>query len=122
MKTSEQVLAYLEDLKAVLLKEKTILIKNDGEKLPGIVQEKEDILVLLSAFSEDDFVEDEALRTLSRDIKSLQETNLMLTEQSMRYTETILTHIKKTANKNNTYSKKGTFAQPKKSALLDQSL
>lgn len=122
MKTSEQVLAYLEDLKAVLLKEKTILIKNDGEKLQGIVQEKEDILVSLSAFSEDDFVEDEALRTLSRDIKSLQETNLMLTEQSMRYTETILTHIKKTANKNNTYSKKGTFAQPKNSALLDQSL
>ena len=122
MKTSEQVLAYLEDLKAVLLKEKTILINNDGEKLPGIVQEKEDILVSLWAFSADDFVDDEAFRTLSRDIKSLQETNLMLTEQSMRYTETILTHIKKTANKNNTYSKKGTFAQPKKSALLDQSL
>ncbi|MCC5889875.1 MAG: flagellar export chaperone FlgN [Alkalibacterium sp.] len=121
MSKTEQVINYLNQLKEVLLKEKTILIENDGAKLPEIIQEKEDIMVTLSAFSEEN-VEMEKLSVLSREIKSLQETNLMLTEQSMRYTETMLEHIKKAAKQNNTYSKKGTFDQTKKSTLLDQSL
>lgn len=121
MNKTEQVLNHLNGLKKVLLKEKTILIANDGAKLPEIIQEKEDIMVTLSTFSEDN-VDLEKLSVLSREIKSLQETNLMLTEQSMRYTETMLEHIKKAAKQNNTYSKKGTFDQTKKSTLLDQSL
>ena len=121
MKTSEQVLTYLEQLKDVLLKEKKILIENDGAKLPEIITEKETLMVALSAISDED-VEIDKLNVLSHEIKALQETNLMLTEQSMRYAETMLGHIKKAAKQNSTYSKKGTFDQTKKSTLLDQSL
>lgn len=121
MNKTEQILNYLEQLKALLLKEKAILIENNGAKLPEIIQAKEDIMITLSEFSEEN-VEMEKLSVLSREIKSLQETNLMLTEQSIRYTETMLEHIKKAAKQNNTYSKKGTFDQTKKSTLLDQSL
>lgn len=121
MNKTEQVLNDLDQLKAVLLKEKTILIENDGAKLQEIIQEKEGLMVSLSAFSAED-VEMEKLSVLLREITQLQEINVMLTEQSMRYAETMLKHIKHAAKQNNTYSKKGLFDQTKKSALLDQSL
>lgn len=121
MSKTEEVLAHLSQLKEVLEREKSVLIENDAEKLPGIIQEKEDLMITLSKFSEDD-VEVDKLSVLSREVKALQETNLMLTEQSIRYTETMLEHIKKAAKQNNTYSKKGTFDDTKKSTLFDQSL
>lgn len=121
MSKTDDVRKHLEQLKAVLLKEKKILIENDGAKLPEIIAEKETLMVTLSAISDED-VEIDKLNVLSHEIKALQETNLMLTEQSMRYAETMLGHIKKAAKQNSTYSKKGTFDQTKKSTLVDQSL
>lgn len=121
MSKTDDVRKHLEQLKAVLLKEKTILIKNDGEKLSDIIDEKETIIQALSTVDDTD-VEMDALNVLLREIKALQETNVMLTEQSMRYAEAMLTHIKTFAKQNNTYSKKGTFAQTKMSTLFDQSL
>ncbi|MCC5895756.1 MAG: flagellar export chaperone FlgN [Alkalibacterium sp.] len=121
MTKTEQVIGLLHQLKDVLEKEKTVLIENDGAKLPEIIQSKEDIMIALSTFDEEN-VEMDKLSVLSREVKALQETNLMLTEQSLRFTETMLEHIKKAAKQNNTYSKKGTFDDTKKSTLLDQSL
>ncbi|PRY77489.1 flagellar export chaperone FlgN [Alkalibacterium olivapovliticus] len=121
MSKTDQVIGLLNQLKDVLEKEKTVLIENDGAKLPKIIQDKEDIMISLSVFNEGD-VEMDKLSVLSREVKALQETNLMLTEQSLRFTETMLEHIKKAAKQNNTYSKKGTFDDTKKSTLLDQSL
>lgn len=121
MNKTDQVVSYLNQLKDVLLREKTVLIENDAAKLPEIIQEKEDIMIMLSTFNEGD-VEMDKLSVLSREVKALQETNLTLTEQSIRFAETMLEHIKKAAKQNNTYSKKGTFDDSKKSTLLDQSL
>lgn len=121
MTKTEEVLTHLAQLKKILESEKTVLINNDAEKLSGIIQEKEYLMITLSQFSEDD-VEVDELSVLSREVKALQETNLMLTEQSISYTETMLEHIKKSAKQNNTYSKKGTFDDTKKSTLFDQSL
>lgn len=121
MTKTEQIIDQLTQLKNLLEKEKAILINNQGSELAQVLREKEELLVSLSAFSEEG-VDLKQLSSLSREVKALQETNLMLTEQSIRYTETMLEHIKKSAKQNHTYSKKGTFDQTKKSALVDQSL
>lgn len=121
MNKTDQVIGLLNQLKDVLEKEKTVLIENDAVKLPEIIQKKEDIMITLSSFNEGD-VEIDKLSVLSREVKLLQETNLVLTEQSISFTETMLGHIKKAAKQNSTYSKKGTFDDTKKSTLLDQSL
>lgn len=121
MNNTDQVNDLLNQLKNVLEKEKTVLIENDGAKLPKIIQDKEDIMITLSTFNEGD-VEVDKLSVISREVKNLQETNLVLTKQSISFTETMLEHIKKAAKQNNTYSKKGTFDDSKKSTLLDQSL
>ncbi|MDZ7835740.1 MAG: flagellar export chaperone FlgN [Alkalibacterium sp.] len=121
MTKTDHVLAHMEQLKSLLLKEKDVLIANQGAKLIEIIQEKEDIMLRLAAFDEKD-VEMAKLDVLSREIKQLQETNLVLTEQSMQFTDTMLNYIKKAANENKTYSKKGTYEKSKKSTLLDQSL
>ncbi|WP_423189129.1 flagellar export chaperone FlgN [Alkalibacterium sp. f15] len=121
MNQTNLVLAQMEKLKVLLEKEKNVLISNDGSKLNEIIQEKEDIMLTLAAFDQED-VEMNKLDVLSREIKQLQETNLILTEQSIQFTETMLNYIKKAANQNKTYSKKGTYEDSKKSTLLDQSL
>ncbi|OJF93932.1 flagellar export chaperone FlgN [Alkalibacterium sp. 20] len=121
MTKTNQVLAEMEKLKALLLREKEVLIANQGAKLGEIIQEKEDIMLYLATFDQED-VEMTKLDVLSREIKNLQETNLVLTEQSIQFTETMLNYIKKAANQNKTYSKKGTYDDSKKSTLLDQSL
>ena len=121
MTKTDQVLALMGQLKVLLLKEKQVLINNEGALLIEIIQEKEDMMLKLATFDQED-VEMDKLDVLSREIKQLQETNLTLTEQSMQFTETMLTYIKKAANQHKTYSKKGTYDDSKKSALLDQSL
>lgn len=121
MTKTDQVLEEMEKLKALLEKEKQVLITNDGTRLIELIQQKEDVMLKLAAFDQKN-VEMNKLDVLSREIKQLQETNLTLTEQSMQFTETMLNYIKKAANTNKTYSKKGTYDRSKKSALLDQSL
>ncbi|MDN6291013.1 MAG: flagellar protein FlgN [Tetragenococcus koreensis] len=121
MSQTNQVIKEMEYLKMVLLDEKEVLIQNRGSELVEIIQKKEDSLLKLAAFDQED-VEMDKLDVLSREIKQLQETNLVLTEQAMQYTETMMTYIKKAANQNKTYSKKGTYDDAKQSALLDQSL
>lgn len=121
MSQTNQVIDQMNQLKALLLNEKEVLIANRGSELAEIIQKKEDIMLKLAAFDQED-VEMDKLDVLSREIKQLQETNLVLTEQAMQYTETMMTYIKKAANQNKTYSKKGTYDDAKQSALLDQSL
>lgn len=121
MTKTDQVLALMEQLKDLLVTEKQVLISNEGAKLIEIIQQKEDIMLKLAAFDQEN-VEMDKFDVLSREIKQLQETNLTLTEQSMQFAETMMTYIKKAANQNKTYSKKGTYEDSKKSTLLDQSL
>lgn len=121
MSKTEQVLAKMIKLKEVLVEERAVLIQNDGEKLLEIISTKEEIMLNLSDFSEDEIDVDQ-LTEITGDIKELQETNLMLTEQSMSFTEQLISSIQKNVTKKNTYSKTGTFEKSGQTAFLDQSL
>ncbi|GAA0369028.1 hypothetical protein GCM10008932_20880 [Alkalibacterium iburiense] len=121
MSKTQEILSLLTELKELLIREKEILIANNGEALLELLPKKESLMIQLAEFDEEN-VEVGKLSVLSHEIKALQETNLTLTEQSIQFTETMMDYIKKAANKQQTYSKKGTYESSKKSALLDQSL
>lgn len=121
MSKTQEVISLLKELKELLQKEKNILIQNNGTELLELLPRKEAIMLKLAEF-DDKNVEVEQLSVLSLEIKALQETNLTLTQQSIQFTETMMDYIKESANKQQTYSKKGTYTTPKKSTLLDQSL
>lgn len=120
MCVTDEIQNDLHALKSALVNEKKVLMENDGDALLSLLHVKETLLARLNDYPTD--VDMQPLEGLLRDIKQLQETNLLLTEQSMKHTETILSQIKKAAEPNNTYSKKGTFDRTETSALFDQSL
>ncbi|WP_028273277.1 flagellar export chaperone FlgN [Atopococcus tabaci] len=112
----------LESFKAVLLKEKEALIQNDGEAVQAIVKEKEAYVEALNQAEWND-EEKDTVRQLAMDIRELQETNLLLTKQAMKYTDTFLQAFQKEAKKKPiTYSKRGSYEQNSSAGLLDQSL
>lgn len=121
MSRTDDVLSLMNELKDLMEREKHVLIENDGAQLFEILEEKDSIIEKLTTF-DDENVELEKLSDLSREIKELQETNLMLTEQSMAYTEVILNNIQKNAQKKNAYSKKGTIEKSDRPTFLDESL
>ncbi|MEC6747103.1 hypothetical protein VXN63_01000 [Marinilactibacillus sp. XAAS-LB27] len=121
MSKTEQVLAKMFKLKEVLVEERAVLIQNDGEKLLELISTKEEIMLSLADFNEDEIDVDQ-LAVVTGEIKELQETNLMLTEQSMSFTEQLISSIQKNVTKKNTYSKTGTFEKSGQTAFLDQSL
>lgn len=121
MERTDEVLSLLNSLKEELEKEKKVLINNDGETLLEILQRKEELIEQLATFDDKD-VELNKLSDLSREIKTLQKTNLLLTEQSLAYTETLLNNIQKNAQKKNAYSKKGTIEKNDQPTFIDESL
>ncbi|WP_208560886.1 flagellar export chaperone FlgN [Marinilactibacillus kalidii] len=115
------VLTKMSDLKTLLLEERAVLIHNDGERLLELVSEKEALMLELASFDENEINIDELVEA-AKEIKELQETNIMLTEQSLSFTEQLISNIQKNVTKKNTYSKKGTFEKSGQTAFLDQSL
>ena len=116
------MLSILKDFKALLEKEKKILINNDGEQLQEIVKEKEQYLKYFDTgeIPEND---QEAARQMIQEIQNLQETNLTLTKQAMSFGQTVLDALQKNSGKQPvTYSKKGKDDGTKGPGLLDQSL
>lgn len=121
MNETEQILSLMTELKHVLEEEKNILIHNKGKQVAEIVQKKEKLMEQLSKYSEEN-VRVQDLLPLSQEIKELQETNLLLTQQSLAYSEMLFQNIQKNAQKQNAYSKKGTLEQSQAAAFLDESL
>lgn len=121
MSETDQVLSVMNELKVLLEDERETLIQNNGEHLVEIVQEKEELLERLAEFDEKNVNVNELL-SLSHDIKEIQETNLLLTQQSLAYTEMLLQNIQKNSQKKNAYSKKGTFEKSEEATFLDESL
>lgn len=121
MNATEQLLLQMQQLKTLLEEEQSIIINNDGKRLVEIVTQKEKMIEELAKVEEED-VEVEKLKSLSYEIKELQETNLILTKQSLSFTDQVLKTIQQNATKSNTYSKKGSTHDKTDPALLDQSL
>lgn len=117
----ESLISTLEDLKELLLKEKEALIQNKGQIIEEIVRRKGQIIEEVDAAEIQDEDRDEML-VLIREIKELQKTNAMLTEQAMDYANTFVSAFQKEAKKQSTYSKEGQYETKQSTGILDQSL
>lgn len=117
----ESMLETLKTLKKILEEEKQILINNEGKEIEQIVSKKEAIIKILEEAEIEDNNKQE-IRDLVNEIQELQKTNAMLTQQAMNYSEVFLSAFQKEAQKNTTYSKKGSFEKTENSSILDQSL
>lgn len=117
----ESLISILENLKDILLDEKEALIQNKGEIIEEIVHKKELILTEVEEAKIDD-ENREQLVLLVVEIKELQETNAMLTQQAMEYANTFISAFQKEAQKKSTYSKEGGYETNKSTGILDQSL
>lgn len=121
MSRTEEVLSLMNTLKDYLVEERTVLINHDGERLLELVNAKEETMNALAQYDESE-IEIEQLNGITLEIKSLQETNVLLTEQSISFTDQLVSNIQKNATKKSTYSKKGTFDKTGQNAFIDQSL
>lgn len=112
---------HLEHLKTLLIEEKDALIHNDHKKIIEIVSQKQklaEIIENMEILPESK----ENISILVQEIKELQETNTILTEQALQYTQTFLSSVQKATQKNTTYSKEGSLKKDSQIDILDQSL
>lgn len=133
-------------LNHALMEEKEVLIHNDGEALSRLVEEK---VGLIDRFNEEEkkIMEEtkgrriseltreevsfdridpivKSIEALSKEIKDHQETNKMLTLQSIGYTNKMLTIIKEAIDKTNpVYNRTGLYKQNQNvHAAIDKSV
>lgn len=123
MNDARKLVAALKELIKILSEEKNVLIKSDANTLEKIVLKKNELILLIDAEKKLGVVADEEVRLLGAEIQRLQETNLLLTRQSLAYQEEILKALAKSnTSKFNTYSAKGSMSNEKEVRLIDQSV
>lgn len=131
MKMSDMI-APLEKLQELLLEEKALLIRNEGHRLGELVQRKVDLMKQIGhggGASGDGRLEYTAqerdvFNGLLAKIRELQETNMLLTRQSLHYTNTILDALQQAVDPGESYGKDGSRAREsdRRSSLIDQSV
>lgn len=122
MKTQTQVIETLKKFKRVLLEEKEALIKNDSAKVVAVIAEKETFMEVLPTLNSTG-LKKEDLSGIVMEIKNLQETNLLLTQQALQYQEKMMEAITDSAKTSgSTYAKNGHYSAEKQATIIDQSL
>lgn len=118
---------HLNSLLKLLKEEKEALIHNDASKIPELVEKKNEYVEVLSQYnlSQKDVTltkeEESQLVKLVEEINLIQETNLLLTKQSLSYQNSLLEAIAKNIqNTSNTYSAKGDYQKSNNIGLVDQ--
>ncbi len=123
MNDTRKLVAALKELVKILGEEKNVLIKSDANTLEKILIKKNELIAKIDSEKKSGVVADEEVRALGTEIQRLQETNLLLTKQSLAYQEEILKALAKSnTSKFNTYSAKGSMTNEKEVRLIDQSV
>ncbi|NLU36684.1 MAG: flagellar protein FlgN [Clostridiales bacterium] len=137
-----QQIHVLENLLACLEREKAALIKEDAKTLLDIIEEKKNYMGLLDQVEKkreeiypglnltrlkeaglltDELKEaGERIRELVKSIEELQETNQLLTRQSLLYVNKMISILK--GSQKSTYDEQGKLDQEGKNTFLDQSI
>ena len=115
-------LQLLEDFISLLETEKDILTSNNSKELAVIVEQKQHFVDSLPTIDfsgvDRELVEEAVFR-----IRELQETNLLLTQQSMQFVDNVITAFNEGVKKSTkTYSKEGYHTGASQANLLNQSL
>lgn len=122
MNAQQKVFGSLKEFKQVLIEEKEALIKNDSAKVVAVIAEKETFMEVLPTLDMSG-LKKEDLSGIVTEIKNLQETNLLLTQQAVQYQEKMMEAITNSVKTSNTtYSKSGSYSAEKQATIIDQSL
>jgi NADH:ubiquinone oxidoreductase subunit E len=112
----------LRELLSLMNEEKEALISNNGLSIANIVEHKIEIINSLEALENESQETDEEIQSLVEKIKEIQETNLLLTKQALKFQENLIESI--AANISSvaeTYSQKGGYTkQPQDINFIDQ--
>lgn len=123
MATIIELIVVLKKLKNLLYDEKEALLENDGHKIAEIVEEKIELVEELKNLKDIDASSSKKILELVEEIGSIQETNLLLTQQAIGYQEMLIESISKNAKKfSNTYSPKGGYDTNNTVNFIDQSI
>lgn len=122
MSTFKKLKNILKELMDILKEEKEALINNDSSAVAGLVERKIEIVSILENQSKEAVETDEEILKLVGAIKEIQETNLLLTKQALKFQENLIEsiaeNIKAVAE---TYSQKGEYKkQTQNINLVDQ--
>lgn len=110
MSTLKDLKKLLKELLALLIEEKIALIRNDGPLVASLVERKIEIVSSLEEMKKEAPGTDEETLRLGEEIKELQETNLLLTKQALKFQENLIESIAANINKAaDTYSQKGEY-------------
>lgn len=116
------LIKLLESMVIILDEEREILINNDGDKLVDVVKKKNNFIKELEEYKGIDLSENKEVVSLIEEINSLQETNLVLTNQAINYNNLFLDALNDmTDDRTSGYSKDGKIAKSKKN-IIDQSV
>ncbi|AQP54590.1 hypothetical protein CBF34_01025 [Vagococcus penaei] len=116
--SEKEKIYYLKKLVTILKKEKKYLLNNTSEKVIDCVAQKEELAEIIQTFTH---VESEQARELIRQIKELQDINLMLTKQAISYNNVFLSAVVKGAKKaSSTYAPNGEMAVQTDVRLIEE--
>ena len=123
MKQSKELKKHLSSIIEILNEEKTALIQGDGNKIVEIVERKNHYIETISEFKGLNLQEDRSIMELIKEIDSLQELNLLLTNQALSFQNALLESISiGLSTASNTYSQKGNYEGTKNIGLVDHSV
>lgn len=124
MKNKWEIINCLKSLNALLKEEKVVLINNDAEKLAKIVSKKQELVEIISLIDTKQLQVDDKTKGLMEEIQSLQETNILLTNQALSFQNALLEAISHNIKSlSNTYSQKGQlYSKENNSKIIDQSV
>jgi len=137
-----QQITVLEDILACLKKEKEALIKEDAKMLLDIIEEKKQLMDMLNQvekkreeiypginitklkeaglLTEELREAGQRIKELVKSIQDFQETNQLLTRQSLLYVNKMISILKGSCK--STYDEQGKLGQEGKKSFLDQTI
>ena len=114
---------HLKIIYNLLIKERVALINNDVEKISEIVEQKNEQIEELKKYKGVGIKNFKEVANLIEEINSMQELNLLLTNQALSYQNALLESISHSVNNIiNTYSSNGKYETKNNMSIIDQSV
>lgn len=123
MALEKNLMKSLKNLIDLLGMERSALMSNDVDQISMLIDKKNEQINALSVYKGLDIENSREAMDLIKEIDSMQELNLLLTQQALSYQNAILESISKNLNNfSNTYSAKGTYNNSNNISIIDQSV
>lgn len=123
MITEKELINHLGIIHDLLKKERAALVHNDVVTISEITEKKNEEIEKLKDYDMMGFRKQEEVIDLIKKINSMQELNLLLTQQALSYQNTIIESISKSIKDlSNTYSANGKYEKTKNVNFVDHSI